>query len=342
MASHADWQVHHEAVLDMKQSQFEQRHEQDWQRFAEALEALERSRRRDEAGDGFAERYRQICRHLALAQERGYSSYLIEPLQQLAMRGHQQLYRHRSQFAAQLLSFVLADFPRLVRVEWRLVALAGLVFFGSLIIMGLLVYGYPDLIYSIASPAQVSEMESMYDPAARRIGQAVERGSSTDWLMFGYYIMHNIGIAFQTFASGLLLGLGSLFFLLFNGLMIGAVAGHLTDVGFGETFWPFVVGHGAFELTAIALAGAAGLKLGWALLAPGTLRRSEALRVAAKTSVRLMGGAMLFLTIAAFIEAYWSSMSWPHAATKYLVGAALWVLVAAYLIFAGRTAHAPD
>jgi uncharacterized membrane protein SpoIIM required for sporulation len=326
----------------MKQSQFEQRHQDAWQQFSQRLDALERSRRRHEAGDGFTQAYRQICQHLALAQERGYSTHLVEPLQQLAMRGHQQLYRHRSHFAAQLLAFVLADFPRLVRAEWRLVTLALVLFFGSLIVMGLLVYGYPDLIYSVVSPAQVSEMESMYDPAARRIGQAAERASSTDWLMFGYYIMHNIGIAFQTFASGLLFGLGSLFFLFFNGLMIGAVAGHLTDVGFGQTFWPFVVGHGAFELTAIALAGAAGLKLGWALLAPGPMRRGEALRIAAKTSVRLIGGVVLFLLIAAFIEAYWSSMTWPQPTTKYLVGAVLWALVASYLIFAGRTSHAPD
>lgn len=326
----------------MKQGQFEKCHQDNWLRFSERLDALERSRRRNQAGDGFTRQYREICQHLALAQERGYSGHLIEPLQQLAMRGHQQLYRHRGQFAAQLLGFVLADFPRLVRAEYRLVALAGLLFFGSLIIMGLLVYSHPDLIYSVVSPAQVGEMESMYDPAARRIGQMAERASSTDWLMFGYYIMHNLGIAFQTFASGLFFGLGSLFFLLFNGLMIGAIAGHLTDVGFGETFWPFVIGHGAFELTAIALAGAAGLKLGWALLAPGSLRRTQALRVAAETSVRLIGGVMLFLLIAAFIEAYWSSMTWPQATTKYLVGAAMWALVAAYLIFAGRTFHAPD
>ena len=326
----------------MKQSQFELRHQDSWAHFGERLDALERSRGRNQAGDSFTEQYRQICLHLALAQERGYSTHLVEPLQQLAMRGHQQLYRHRSQFGAQLLGFVLADFPRLVRAEWRLVTLAGLLFFGSLVLMGLLVHAFPDLIYSVVSPADVTEMEAMYDPAARRLGQAAERGASADWLMFGYYIMHNIGIAFQTFASGLLFGLGSLFFLFFNGLMIGAVAGHLTNVGFGETFWPFVIGHGAFELTAIALAGAAGLKLGWALLAPGPLRRGEALRIAAKTSVRLIGGVMLFLLIAAFIEAYWSSMTWPHPVTKYLVGAALWALVAAYLILAGRTAHAPD
>ena len=90
--------------------------------------------------------------------------------------------------------------------------------------------------------------------------------------------------------------------------MIGAVAGYLTQLGYSETFWSFVIGHGAFELTAIALAGAAGLKLGWALLAPGRLPRGEALRLAAIRAVRLLGGAALFLLIAAFIEAYWSCL----------------------------------
>ncbi|MNL26723.1 hypothetical protein D3C87_1482690 [compost metagenome] len=154
--------------------------------------------------------------------------------------------------------------------------------------------------------------------------------------------MHNIGIAFQTFASGLLFGLGSAFFLFFNGLMIGAVAGHLTHIGFGQTFWSFVIGHGAFELTAIALAGAAGLQLGWALIAPGRLPRAEALRLAARKSVLLICGVMLFLLIAAFIEAYWSSTTAPTPMTKYLVGAVLWMLVAGYLLFAGRVRHAPE
>jgi len=136
--------------------------------------------------------------------------------------------------------------------------------------------------------------------------------------------------------------MGSVFFLIFNGLMIGAVAGHLTNIGYGQTFWPFVIGHGAFELTAIALAGAAGLQLGWALIAPGRLTRTEALRLAAHKSVLMICGVMLFLLIAAFIEAYGSSMTGPTAVIKYLVGAGLWVLVLIYLLFAGRQRHAPE
>jgi len=326
----------------MKQSQFESRHQPEWQRFTRLLEALERGKSDSKTSEGFASDYRRICQQLALAQERGYSSHLVDPLHQLAARGHQQLYRHRSQLGAEVVSFLMAGFPRLVRAQWRFVLAASVLFFGSLIVMGLLVYWFPDLVYTVVSPEQVSEMEGMYDPSARRLGEAAVRGSSEDWMMFAYYIMNNIGIAFQTFASGLLFGLGSVFFLFFNGLMIGAVAGHLSGIGFGQTFWSFAIGHGAFELSAIALAGAAGLKLGWALLAPGALPRSEALRLAAKISVQLVCGVMVFLLIAAFIEAYWSSLNSFRPLTKYVVGAVLWTLVPTYLVYAGRSRHAPD
>lgn len=326
----------------MKQSLFESRHQPQWQAFAQYLQQLEQGKVKASDMADFPHQYRRLCQHLALAQERGYSSYLVDPLQQLALRGHQQLYRHRSQLTANVLGFVLAGFPRLVREQWRFVLIASLLFFGSLIGIALLVYLFPDLIYSIVSPQQVAEMQGMYDPDASRLGRTAERASSEDWMMFGYYVMHNIGIAFQTFAAGLLFGLGSVFFLIFNGLVIGAVSGHLTEIGAGQTFWSFVIGHGAFELTAIALAGAAGLQLGWALIAPGQLTRGESLRLAARKSVQMLCGVMIFLLIAAFIEAYWSSATLIAPWIKYLVGAALWLLVAAYLSLAGRTLHAPE
>lgn len=325
----------------MKQSLFESRHKAEWERFSLMLDRLERNKDTSRLA-GFTKDYRRLCQHLALARERGYSSFLIDSLQQQVLRGHQQLYRQRSLLGAHVVAFILADFPRLVRQQWRFVLAASLLFFGSLIGFALLVFLFPDLVYNLISAEQVSQMQGMYDPNGGHLGRSAERAASEDWVMFGFYIMHNIGIAFQTFASGLLFGLGSVFFLLYNGLMIGAVAGHLTQIGYGQTFWSFVIGHGAFELSAIALAGAAGLQLGWALIAPGRLPRAEALRMAARKSVLLICGVMLFLLIAAFIEAYWSSMTEPAPLTKYLVGALLWILVATYLLFAGRTRHAPE
>ncbi len=82
--------------------------------------------------------------------------------------------------------------------------------------------------------------------------------------------------------------------------------------------------------------------MGWALLAPGRLPRGEALRLAAKASIRMIVGVILLLLIAAFIEAYWSSMVRPSHPVKYLVGGGLWLLVIGYLVFAGRNHHAPD
>ena len=326
----------------MKQSVFESRHQPQWKAFDEQLKQLEQGKTKPGDVANFPRQYRRLCQHLALAQERGYSSYRVDSLQQLALRGHQQMYRHRGQLTANVLGFVLADFPRLVREQWRFVLIASLLFFGSLVGIALLVYLFPDLIYSIVSPQQVAEMQGMYDPDASRLGRAAERASSEDWMMFGYYVMHNIGIAFQTFAAGLLFGLGSVFFLIYNGLIIGAISGHLTEIGYGQTFWSFVIGHGAFELTAIALAGAAGLQLGWALIAPGQLPRSESLQLAARKSVQMLCGVMVFLLIAAFIEAYWSSTTQIAPWVKYFVGSVLWLLVAAYLILAGRTDHAPE
>lgn len=326
----------------MKQALFERQHHVEWQALSAQLEALERGKPGPGQAETFPAAYRRLCQQLALAESRGYSSQLIEQLHLLALRGHQQFYRHRSPLLGRLLGFVIGGFASSVRAQWRYVLAASLLFYGSLIGMGVLVYAFPDLVYSLLTPDQVTQMEQMYDPEARRLGRFAERGASDDWLMFGYYVMNNIGIAFQTFASGLLFGLSTLFFLLFNGLTIGAVAGHLTGIGYHQPFWSFVIGHGAFELTAITFAGAAGLQLGAALLAPGCRTRAQALRLAAKHGIQLVCGATAFLLIAAFVEAYWSSMTLTTPTIKYIVGAALWLLVGAYFMFAGRGRYAAD
>jgi len=325
----------------MKQHLFESRHQDEWLAFASLLDALERGEKAV-APASFPATYRRLCQQLAVARTRGYSDHCMAQLQQLAQRGHQQLYRHRSPLIGRLFGFVLGGFARLVRAEWRNVLAASMLFYGSLLGTGLLVYLFPELAYGFLGAEQIGQMEAMYDPEARRLGRFSERSAGDDWLMFGYYVMNNVGIAFQTFAGGLLFGLGSLFYLLFNGVTIGAVAGHLTSIGYHQPFWSFVIGHGAFELTAITLAGAAGLKLGNALIAPARRTRAQALTLAAYTAIRLVAGATLLLLVAAFVEAYWSSMTYVSASAKYAVGALLWLLVGLYFWRSGRSQHAPE
>lgn len=320
----------------MKQGQFEQLYQPLWQLLEAQINELEKTDGRLNVNElaTFASRYRRLCHFHALARDRRYSSHLVDKLGDLVVRGHQQLYRRKHPFFQQFIGFIVADFPRLVRQQqiyfWWATAL--------LYLPGILVYlailWQPDLVYTITSPDQVSRFEEMYDPQNRTLGAA--RASDTNIEMFGFYIRNNIGVSFQTFASGILLGVGSIFFLVFNGLLMGAVAGHLTNVEFTETFFTFVVGHGSFELTAICISGAAGLRLGHALLAPGNLPRIESLKRASKIAIQLVYGVIIMLVIAAFIEAFWSSNNILLPWQKYLVGAALWALVIGYLVFSGR------
>ena len=155
-------------------------------------------------------------------------------------------------------------------------------------------------------------------------------------MMFGFYIFNNIGIGLRTFASGLLAGIGPVLAVAFNGALVGGVAAHLQGTGHGGPFWRFVVGHAAFELTAIVIAGGAGLRLSLGLLAPGRMRRVDALVDSGRRGARLCLGVFAMLVAAAFIEAFWSSIGWIPAAVKFGVAGALWLLVLAWLALGGR------
>ena len=107
----------------------------------------------------------------------------------------------------------------------------------------------------------------------------------------------------------------------------------------GDPFWRFVCGHASLELTAIVIAGGAGLQLGLALLAPGNRRRRDALVDGGRRGGLLCLGVLVMLVLAAFVEAFWSSIGWMPASIKYAVAAVLWSLVLLWLWRGGR-AHA--
>ncbi|MDF2445032.1 MAG: hypothetical protein K0S46_268 [Moraxellaceae bacterium] len=320
----------------MSPQEFVRRHEGEWQSLEKSLQ------QKGSPAETLAlpARYRQACQHLALARERHYPPALVERLNRLVVQAHHQLYESRQPLTGLVSQFLLRDFPALVRAHAGLFWLSALVFYGALVAMAVAVWLHPSVVYSVLDAEQVRSYEHMYDPSRRTIG--FERDDASDFMMFGYYIQHNIGIGFQTFAGGMMAGVGSLVILLFNGIAIGTVAGHLTRVGYSETFWSFVCGHGAFELTAIVLCGMAGLMLGRALVAPGRLTRAEALRRQARIAVKIIYGATLFLVIAAMLEAFWSSSTLIPPEVKYGVAVVLWSGVALYLGFAGRGREAND
>jgi uncharacterized membrane protein SpoIIM required for sporulation len=154
--------------------------------------------------------------------------------------------------------------------------------------------------------------------------------------MFGFYIQHNVGIAFRTFAGGVLFGVGSIAVLLYNALFMGTIFAHLGGRGLGDALFGFVIGHSALELTAIVLAAVAGLELGLATTAPGSLPRGLALRRAARRVAPMLYGFAVMLVLAAFVEAFWSSTPWLPSAVRYGVGCLLWLSVYGWLLLGGR------
>jgi uncharacterized membrane protein SpoIIM required for sporulation len=287
-------------------------------------------------GERVAALYRRACEHLALARARSYPRYLLDRLDKLTSDAHQVIYQRREFGLSRVRRAFLVDFPRAVRAHSGYVWLSAALFGLPMLVMGLLVYLRPDLILSVVDAATAAQFEQMYSDSAESIGSV--RGADEDWIMFGFYIAHNTGIGFQCFAGGLFAGLGSIFFLVFNGVSIGAVAGYLTERGFSETFYSFVVTHGAFELTAIVLSGGAGLRLGHSLIAPGRNTRIQSLIQAARETMIIVYGFAVMFFIAAAIEAFWSSARWLPNAVKYGVAAACWIAVIAYLTLQGRRA----
>lgn len=325
----------------MRQTLFEAEHGARWEAFERwlAADAALRSRRATERSLPFPaaelpERYRELCQHLALARDRRYGADLIERLNALALAGHATLYGARSASVERGVEFLIRGFPRLVRAHWPFMLAGALLFFGPLVALIFAVPMRPDIAHYFLEPQQMASMQEMYSDSAERLGR---RDASNDVMMFAYYVWNNVRIGFQTFAGGLLFGLGSLFFLVFNGLTIGAVAGFLVDVGLADSFWSFVSGHSAPELIAIALSGGAGLLLARALVAPGALSRRQALVEASRPAVRIMIGAALLFLLAAFIEGFWSPHRYVPYAWKLGLGIALWVLILGYLAFAGRS-----
>ncbi len=318
----------------MKQNEFIRRYDPLWVAFEEAVDPATR-KNADASLEDLPASYRTICHHLSLAKLRNYSPALQDRLNLLALKGHQNLYAGKNDNATDLGKVFSTDFPRCVRRHKYYVLASALLFFGPLVWITLAILKDPGFAYSIIDADQASRYTEMYSESHQDNG----RNATDDIKMFGHYILNNVSIALRTFASGLMLGLGAISILLFNGVYIGAVSGLIATSGYGDTFWSFVIGHGSFELTAIVLAGASGMKIGFALLLPGRLSRGQAVRQAALDMAPMIYGFVAMLVVAAAIEAFWSPNGLISNNVKYIVGTVLWVVVIGYLALAGRGGH---
>jgi uncharacterized membrane protein SpoIIM required for sporulation len=276
--------------------------------------------------------YRALCTDLMRCRAARFTPDLAAYLDGLAGRAHAALYGARPFRVPGVVDFFARDFPRALRDNWRPFAVACALFFLPFVV---------GIVGSLASeefstkvmPAQM--LEGMAHGYSK--GFAEGRDAGTDTGMAGFYVHNNVGIAFRCFATGILFGAGSLFFLLYNGLVTGTAVGYVMNAGYGGNIWTFMCGHAPFELTAIVVAGGAGLQMGYALVDTGGLTRLGSLRRVAPDITRQILGAAAMLLIAALIEGFWSPSSLPSP-VKWSASGVFSLLVILYLALAGRGA----
>src|SRR4029077_14992625 len=267
----------------------------------------------------FAARYREVAADLARARTYGVDPRVIEYLERVVSAGHNALYRARGRRRAPVIRYLVRDFPASVVRSWPYVLTAFLLFAIPAALGYALIRTHPELQDELTSPEMVSRAREAADRQARGIGYAQSAQEELP-LIASAIISNNIKIGFWAFVGGLAGGVLTAFVLVQNGLSLGGGLGVFVDYHAGTYLATFVAGHGSLELTAIFIAGGAGLRVAGALFAPGDRTRRDALIVEGRIAARMIVAVVTLLAIDGTIEGLLSASDAP-AVYKYATSA---------------------
>ncbi|WP_367874393.1 stage II sporulation protein M [Luteolibacter sp. Populi] len=322
----------------MSPGSFEERRAAEWVELDRLITGAEKGK--PEPGvEELPRRFREACADLALARHRMYPGQLIERLNALVIRGYKLLYRSRKRGWESAVRFAVAGFPQAVRTEWRLFWLCSALFWIPFFGMMASAHFDIDWIRAALGADGMASMEAMYGGGPDQQISHLREEYGSNFMMFAFYIKNNVGIDFQIFASGITACLGTIFYLIYNGIQLGASAGYANYACNPTSFWSFVAGHSSYELLGMIVAGMAGMRMGLGVLKPGRLPRGRSIAEAAKVALPLIYGAAAMTAIAAIFEGFWSAQPVP-VDIKYGVGIAGWVLHVAYFLVMGRGVRA--
>jgi uncharacterized membrane protein SpoIIM required for sporulation len=270
--------------------------------------------------------YRQVASDLATVREDPASIRYAAYLNQLLTRAHHIIYAADRVSSAGVWTFFRETFPRTVRSNLPACALAVALFAMGAAVGAALTLRDPDFITKVLGASMVDTIahHQMWTESIVSVKPAASSAIMTN----------NMSVTFMTFASGITAGLGTIYMLVFNGLLIGVVATACALAGMSVPLWSFIAPHGVLELPAIFIAGGAGLRLAHGMLFPGVLPRGLSITRAGHDAVRMVLGCVPMLFVAGIIEAFVSPTNLA-APLKFTMGAALLTLLARYL-FGGR------
>ena len=266
--------------------------------------------------------YHQVAADLASLREDWSAERHAAYLNQLLGRAHSCLYTVRRSRPLHILNFYRYTFPLVFRATLAYTATAFAVFAAAALVGAILVLQDPAFARSLIPPHVVADIEH----------KKLWTGSivSMKPLASSIIMTNNLTVTFFTFAYGILFGVGTIFLLAFNGLLLGTIATACARAGISKALWSFVLPHGVLELTAIFIAGGAGLLLARALIAPGDWSRRDALAWHGRRAVQLILGCIPMLVLAGIIEGFVSPLGWAPR-WKFIFAALTAILGAGYL-----------
>jgi uncharacterized membrane protein SpoIIM required for sporulation len=274
--------------------------------------------------------YRQIAADLATVAEDPGSTRFAHDLNQLLAHAHNTIYAAASSPRPGVWVFLRQTFPRAVRRNIAPCAAAFCIFVIAGVVGAVLTARDPDFALNVLGPDMIATI-ARHEMWTHSIVSVKPLASSA-------IMTNNLTVSFLAFAAGISAGLGTVYLMAFNGLLIGVLGTACAASGMSLPLWSFVAPHGALELPALFVAGGAGLRLGQGLLFPGYLPRRQALVQAGREAVPLILGCVPLLVVAGILEAFVSPSDVP-VPLKFGISAALLATLGAYLRFEGR--HEP-
>lgn len=306
-------------------------HEGEWERLRTLSGRAARNVRRLPPGelDELAALYQRTSTHLSIARSRIGDPALTAALSRDVAQAAAVLYGTRSRTWRTVGRFVTDTFPAALWYSRVFVGWATLLFLVPAVVMAVWL-GSSTAALEASAPAAVREAYVQEDFAAYY--------SSSPSTQFATEVtVNNIQVAILAFAGGGLAGVPTALVMVFNGLNVGVAAGLFAAVGELGRFFGLILPHGLLELTAVFIAGGAGLRLGWTMVDPGDRRRGTAVREEGRRTVAILTGLVAVFTVAGLIEGFVSGQPWPTW-VRVGIGATVEAAFLSYVVAFGRRA----
>jgi uncharacterized membrane protein SpoIIM required for sporulation len=266
--------------------------------------------------------YRQMASDLSTLRQDPSARAYTEHVNQLLARAHHIIYSTRRTSFLNLFRYMRDEYPAVFQRNMRYVLLALAVTLGGTLFGAVVTLARPQFMRHLLGPQMVATIErhQMWTQSVVAIAPA-----ASSWIM-----THNLSVCFVSFAGGVVFGIGPLYSMFLNGLLLGVLGVACQQHGMSVDLWSFVAPHGSLELPSIILSGAAGFRLGHGVLFPGLYRWRDSVATAGVEASRLIAGIIPLLVIAGSLEGFFSPSAAP-VWLKFTVGGILFTLLLLWL-----------